>query len=102
MALKGAGVRVVIAKSFARIFFRNAINIGVPMLECADTDRISEGDELEIDLEKGMIINKTKKETYKSTPIPEFLMEIVRSGGLIEYVRKEVEKEKKTKKKEVE
>ena len=93
MALKGAGVKVVIAKSFARIFFRNSINIGVPLLECADTDRIAEGDELVIDLEKGIIINKTKKETYKSTPIPEFLMEIVRSGGLIEYVRKEVAKE---------
>lgn len=99
LALKGAGVRCVIAKSFARIFFRNSINIGVTLLECPDTDRIAEGDLLEIDEEKGVIVNKTKKEQYEATPVPEFLMEIVRSGGLLEYARKMVEKEGKKAKK---
>lgn len=100
LALKGAGVRCVIAKSFARIFFRNSINIGVTLLECPDTDRIAEGDLLEIDEKEGIIVNKTKKERYKATPVPEFLMEIVRSGGLLEYARKMVEKEGKKAKKE--
>ncbi len=94
MALKGAGVRCVIARSFARIFFRNSINIGLTLLECPDADRIAEGDVLEIDEAKGIIKNKTKNETYKAKPLPEFLMEIVRSGGLIEYARRIVAKEK--------
>ncbi|MGA9139573.1 MAG: 3-isopropylmalate dehydratase small subunit [Methanocella sp.] len=100
LALKGAGVRCVIAKSFARIFFRNSINIGVTLLECPDADRIAEGDVLEIDEAKGVIVNKTKKETYKAKPLPEFLMEIVRSGGLLEYARKMVERKSKTKTRE--
>jgi 3-isopropylmalate/(R)-2-methylmalate dehydratase small subunit len=87
----------VIAKSFARIFFRNSINIGVTLLECPDADRISEGDVLEVDEAKGVIVNKTKKETYKVTPLPEFLVEIVRSGGLLEYARKMVERKSKDK-----
>lgn len=99
LALKGAGVRCVIAKSFARIFFRNSINIGVTLLECPDTDKISEGDTLEIDEKKGVIVNKTKKEKYKVTPVPEFLAEIVQSGGLIEYARKMVDSRKKLAKK---
>jgi len=99
LALKGAGIRCVIAKSFARIFFRNSINIGVTLLECPEADRISEGDVLEIDEAKGVIRNKTKKETYKVKPLPEFLMEIVRSGGLIEFARKMVEQKDKSKSK---
>lgn len=98
LALKGAGIRCVIAKSFARIFFRNSINIGVTLLECPDTDRISEGDVLEIDEKKGIIINKTKKEKYHASAVPEFLMEIVRSGGLIEYARKMVDSKSMEKK----
>jgi 3-isopropylmalate/(R)-2-methylmalate dehydratase small subunit len=100
MALKGAGVRYVIAKSFARIFFRNSINIGVTLLECQEADRISEGDVLEVDEAKGIIRNRTKKETYKAKPLPEFLMEIVRSGGLIEFARKMVQHESKSKSKD--
>jgi 3-isopropylmalate/(R)-2-methylmalate dehydratase small subunit len=100
LALKGAGVRCVIAKSFARIFFRNSINIGVTLLECPEADRISEGDVLEIDEAKGVIRNKTKKETYNVKPIPEFLMEIVRSGGLIEFARKMVDQKSKSKSKD--
>ncbi|MCD1295431.1 3-isopropylmalate dehydratase [Methanocella sp. CWC-04] len=92
LAIKGAGVKCVIAKSFARIFFRNSVNIGVPLLECKDADRIAEGDMLEVDMEKGIIKNVTKNEIYSSTPIPDFLMDIVRSGGLIEFTRKIVER----------
>jgi 3-isopropylmalate/(R)-2-methylmalate dehydratase small subunit len=85
LALKGAGIKCVIARSFARIFFRNAINIGLPMLECKDAGRISDGDILEIEDDK--IKNLTKDEVYETTPLPEFLEDIVRSGGLIDYAR---------------
>ena len=88
LAIKGAGIKCVIAKSFARIFFRNSINIGLPMLECADAEKISEGDVLEIDAIKGTIRNMTKGETYRTVPLPPFLTEIVDSGGLVEYARK--------------
>ena len=87
LALKALGVYVV-AKSYARIFFRNAINIGLPVFECKETDKIEDGDELELDLEKGVIINKTKGESYKINPIPEFLRDIIESGGLIAYCKK--------------
>lgn len=90
LALKGSKVACVIAKSFARIFFRNAINIGVPVLECPDTDRINDGDELEVNIETGIIENKTKHETYKAIPLPDFVREIVDTGGLINYARKMV------------
>lgn len=88
LALKGAGIKCIIAKSFARIFFRNAINIGLLLLECSDTDRISEGDEVEADYEAGVIINKTKNERYQVTPLPDFVRGIVDAGGLIEYIRR--------------
>jgi len=87
LALKALGVYVV-AKSYARIFFRNAINIGLPVFECKDTGKIDDGDELELDLEKGLIINKTKGESYSINPIPEFLRDIIESGGLIAYCKK--------------
>jgi len=90
LALKGSKVACVIAKSFARIFFRNSINIGVPVLECPDTDRINDGDELEVNIETGIIENKTKHETYKAIPLPDFVREIVDKGGLINYARKMV------------
>ncbi|HUW67416.1 MAG TPA: 3-isopropylmalate dehydratase small subunit [Candidatus Nanoarchaeia archaeon] len=90
LALKGVKVKCIIAKSFARIFFRNSINIGLPLLECPDTDRIDEGDEIEVDFASGMITNKTKGETYSATPMPDFLQGIVDAGGLIEYTRQQV------------
>jgi len=90
LALKGVKVKCIIAKSFARIFFRNSINIGLPLLECPDTDRIDEGDEIEVDFASGMITNKTKGETYSATPMPDFLQGIVDVGGLIEYTRQQV------------
>ena len=88
IALKGTKIGCVIAKSFARIFFRNAINIGVALLECPETDKIEEGDELEVDIATGIIENKTKGETYQATPLPDFVRGIVDAGGLIEYTRK--------------
>lgn len=87
LALKGAGISAVVAKSFARIFFRNAINTGLMVVECEDTDKIDDGDEIEIDYSLGEIKNLTKGEKYKIKPIPEFLLEIA-SNGLIAYCRR--------------
>ena len=89
LAIKGCGISAVLAKSFAGIFFRNAINIGLPFLELNDVNKISERDELEIDLSSGTIKNLTKDETYKTEPFPKFLQEIVAEGGLINYVKKQ-------------
>ncbi|MFA5361917.1 MAG: 3-isopropylmalate dehydratase small subunit [Candidatus Omnitrophota bacterium] len=90
LAVKGCGVAAVVAKSFAAIFFRNAINIGLPFLECAEFDKIAENDVLEIDLNKGIIKNITKKQTYKTQPFPAFLQEIVKAGGLMKYIKARV------------
>ncbi len=87
LALKIAGVSAVIAKSFARIFYRNAINVGLPVL-IADTDSIDSGDELEVDLEEGVIVNRTKGEELKVKPVPDFMLKILNEGGLVSYVRK--------------
>lgn len=87
IAIKGSGTSCVIAKSFARIFYRNAINIGLPILECAETDRITKGDIIEVDLAKGTITNITKNETYHAKPFPEFLQNLIGLGGLVPYVR---------------
>ena len=87
LALKGCGVSAVVAKSFAGIFFRNAINIGLPFLELANTDEICDGDILEIDLGSGIIKNLTKDAAYKTQAFPKFLQEIVEKGGLINYVK---------------
>lgn len=95
LALKGAGIRCVVAKSFARIFFRNSINIGLPMLECKEADRIADGDVLEI--EGTTIKNLTRGETYEAAPLPGFLEEIVACGGLIGYARAMVAKRHKGK-----
>lgn len=88
IAIKGTKVGCIIAKSFAWIFFRNAINIGVSLLECADTDKIDDTDELEVNVITGVINNLTKNETYQATPLPDFVNEIINTGGLIEYTRK--------------
>jgi len=91
IALKAAGVSCVIAQSFARIFFRNAINIGLPLLECTMADRIDAGNELEVTLETGEIKNITKHRTYKSEPYPEFMLQLVSAGGLIDYTKKRIQ-----------
>lgn len=89
MAIKAAGISCVIAKNFARIFFRNAINIGLPLLECEDAvDNTESGDVLEVDLSKGEIKNITRKLTFTASPYPDFMTEIISSGGLIEYTKK--------------
>ena len=92
IAIKAAGVSCVIAHSFARIFYRNAINIGLPILESPQAaDAIREGDEVEVDLESGRIKNLKSGEVYNAAPFPEFMQGIMAKGGLINYVK---EKEK--------
>lgn len=87
IAIKAAGVSCVIAKTFARIFYRNSINIGLPILECAEAvDNIEEGNELEIDFDNGIIKNLTKNEEYKGQAFPEFMQKIINSNGLIGYI----------------
>ena len=85
--IKVAGVSAVMAKSFARIFFRNAINVGLPALIC-DTDQIDQGDELDVDLTAGRIENRTKDTVIEFTPLPTVMVEILQDGGLAEHVRK--------------
>lgn len=88
LAIKGCGVPCVIAESFARIFYRNAINIGLPMLEIGtQVKEIHAGDELEIDLAAGQIHNVTTGDTFQAEPLPEFIQKIVTAGGLIEYLK---------------
>jgi len=89
MAIKASGISCVIAKSFARIFFRNAINIGLPLLECeAAVDKTESGDVLEVDLARGEIKNVTRGLTFTASSYPEFMTGIIASGGLIEYTKK--------------
>jgi 3-isopropylmalate/(R)-2-methylmalate dehydratase small subunit len=87
LALKTAGVSCVIAKSFARIFYRNSINIGFPILECEEAvDGIEEGDQVEVDFDKGMIYNLTKGTEFKAQAFPPFLQKMIGAGGLVNYV----------------
>ena len=89
LAIKASGVSAVVAKSFARIFFRNAINIGLPLLESPETvDNTDAGDILQIELETGTIKNITKGKIFKARPYPRFMSEIISSGGLVEYTKK--------------
>jgi len=89
ISIKGAGVSCVIAKTFARIFFRNAINIALPLLECPEAaDQTEEGDELEVDLSTGEIKNITKNMVFTAAPYPDFISGIIEAGGLIEYTIK--------------
>ncbi|MCW4011068.1 MAG: 3-isopropylmalate dehydratase small subunit [Candidatus Bathyarchaeota archaeon] len=93
LALKYAGVQCVLAESFARIFYRNSINIGLPVIECKGiSNAVSDGDELSVDLEAGKIENVTKKQTLQGTKLPPFIMEILSDGGLIENLRKKMNK----------
>ncbi len=85
--IKLAGVGAVLAKSFARIFFRNAINVGLPVLIC-DTDRICDGDELEVDLEAGLIKDKTNDIELSFTPLPKTMVTILEDGGLVAHIQK--------------
>ena len=87
IAIKAAGVSCVIAETFARIFYRNAINIGLPIIECAEASKgIEEGDEVEVDFDSGIITNKTKGTTFKGQAFPPFMQKIIAAGGLINYI----------------
>ncbi|MDK2821722.1 MAG: 3-isopropylmalate/(R)-2-methylmalate dehydratase small subunit [Clostridia bacterium] len=91
IAIKAAGVSAVIAGSFARIFYRNAINIGLPILESPEAAKsIEAGDEIKIDVDKGEIVNLTKGETYRAASFPPFMQEIIAAGGLMPYVARRV------------
>ena len=91
LAIKAAGISCVIAASFARIFFRNAINIGLPLLECAEAEtHIKADDTVEVDLQSGVITNVTTGKKFKAKPYPDFMMQIVNNGGLVEYTRKKL------------
>lgn len=85
--IKLADVSAVLAKSFARIFYRNSINVGLPLLEC-DTDKIDEGDELEVDLSAGLIKDKTKGLELKANPLPKAMINILNDGGLVAHIQK--------------
>ncbi len=91
LAIKAAGISCVIARSFARIFFRNAINIGLPLLECEEAvDKTETGDVLEVDLSSGKIKNLTRGTEFTAKPYPDFMAELISVGGLIEHTRRRV------------
>lgn len=91
IAIKAAGVSCVIAKTYARIFYRNSFNMGLPIFECPEAvDDAATGDQLEVDAETGTIKNVTKKKTYKANPIPPFMQELIAAGGLMEWVKKKI------------
>jgi len=93
LALKYAGVKSVLAESFARIFYRNSVNIGLPIIECRGISKaVNDGDEVSVDFEKGKITNLTTEKTLTGTKMPPFIMEILSAGGLIENLRKMVNK----------
>ncbi len=94
IAIKAAGVQAVVAKSFARIFFRNAFNIGLPIFEVPElVDETNEGDELEIDMDSGEIINLNKNKKYNTKPIPAFMQELIKAGGLVEWTKQRLSTE---------
>ncbi len=89
IAIKASGISCVIASTFARIFYRNSINIGLPILECDDAAReIKNGDEIDIDFDTGIITDVTTGKTYQAEPFPEFIQNIIKDGGLIKHVTK--------------
>lgn len=91
LALKAAGISCVVAETFARIFFRNSLNIGLPILECPEAAQAAKaGDILEIDLSTGTIRNVDTGATYKATPYPEFMLALIDAGGLVEYTRRKL------------
>lgn len=94
IAIKASGISCVIASTFARIFYRNAINIGLPILECPEAaEKISDKDELSVDFDSGIITNITKSEQYRAEPFPDFIKEIIDSGGLLASLKKQVQNE---------
>jgi 3-isopropylmalate/(R)-2-methylmalate dehydratase small subunit len=97
IAIRGAGISLVIADSFARIFFRNAINMGYPILQSPQAaEAVEEGDELEVDLDEGIIRNFTKGDEYRCEAFPQFMTDLLRMGGLVPWVRKQLEERRRT------
>jgi 3-isopropylmalate dehydratase small subunit len=91
IAIKAAGIQAGIAKSFARIFYRNAFNIGLPIFESFEaSEKIQKADEVEIDADRGIIRNITRQEEYKANPIPQFMQELIATGGLVEWTKKKL------------
>lgn len=89
IAIKASGISLVIAKSFARIFYRNAINIGLAIVECPEAaENISEGDKVEADMDNGIIRNLTTGQEFKAAPFPDFIQKIIENGGLMESIAK--------------
>lgn len=89
IAIKASGISCVIAKTFARIFYRNAINIGLAIIECPEaSEKIEDGDKISIDFDTGVITNETKSETYQGQAFPEFIKEIINAGGLLNSIKK--------------
>ncbi len=89
VAIRASGISCVIAASFARIFYRNAINIGLPLIELPEADEIQAGDQVSVDAASGTVTNLTSGKTYQAEPLPEFIQEIARAGGLINFVKGE-------------
>ena len=90
IAIKAAGVSCVVAETFARIFYRNAINIGLPIMECPEAAKAMEnGDQVEIDFDQGIVRNKTKNTVYKGQAFPEFMQKIIKANGLIAYINQQ-------------
>ncbi|MBR2294133.1 MAG: 3-isopropylmalate dehydratase small subunit [Clostridiales bacterium] len=93
IAIKASGIALVIAHDFARIFYRNSINVGLPIMECPEaSEKISDGDIIEADFDTGLIVNKTRNETYQANPFPEFIKKIIDCGGLVEYTARREDK----------
>lgn len=90
LSLVGAGVSGIVAQSFARIFFRNALNLGLPVLICPAADRIDDGDEISMQLDEGTVRNHTTNETYTAEPLPEFLQSLLDDGGLTAYTKEKL------------
>ncbi len=90
LAIKAAGVSAVIASSFARIFYRNALNIGLPILECPEAvENISQGDEVQVEIAAGLITNLSKNQEYQAVAFPDFMQKLIQAGGLINYLREQ-------------
>lgn len=92
LTLRELGVRTIVAKDYARIFYRNCINVGILAIECPDTQAIYKFDEIEIDCEAGIIYNKTKNESYQCAKIPEHIMALVDCGGMVDYLEQKLKK----------
>ena len=94
IAIKAAGVSCVVAKSFARIFYRNAFNMGLPILECEDAEDFETGEKLSVDFDTGMIVSEKTKKAHSTKPITDFMQELVRCGGLMKHIEKEIKTKK--------